>query len=120
VDPTTQSINVYVTIHPTSGSPIYEGFYVQTEIEGKSLGKAMEVPRQALVGQNEVYVVEGGLLKAKQVNILKTNAETFFFTGLDEQELLVIESIANAKEGMPVSIIPSNAEKAVTLTGNVN
>ncbi|MBA3899990.1 MAG: HlyD family efflux transporter periplasmic adaptor subunit, partial [Bacteroidetes bacterium] len=93
VDPSTQSINTYVTIRPSQGSPIYEGFYLQAEIAGKSLGKAMEAPRQALINQNQVYVVEHGNLKAKAVNIIKTNAETFFFNGLDENELLVIESI---------------------------
>jgi membrane fusion protein, multidrug efflux system len=119
VDPSTQSINAYVAIQPKGGAAIYDGFYLHAEITGKSLGKAMEIPRQALVNQNQVYVIEAGNLKAKTINVIKTNSETFFFNGLNENEILVVESVVNAIEGMPVSVTPVNAEKPViTLTGS--
>jgi membrane fusion protein, multidrug efflux system len=105
VDPATQSINVYITLKNDGAVKIVEGFYLMAEIPGKAMEGTMELPRRALVGDSQVFVVKEGKLSLKEVNIQKLTPETFFFSGLREGEKVVAESLVNATEGMSVTPI---------------
>jgi len=101
VNPQTQSIDVYLDVS-TSGERVYGGQYLRTIIPGRIIENAMEVPRNILVNTNQVYVVEDSLLKIKDINIFKVNAETFVFNGIDEDSDLVMEPLINAANNMKV------------------
>ncbi|MFN4235064.1 MAG: efflux RND transporter periplasmic adaptor subunit [Bacteroidia bacterium] len=102
VDPNTQSIMVYVKLLPNAQFKLYEGIYLQAEIEGKKLVNTMEIPRKALVNNNQVYVVESNKLKLKPITIHKVNPNSILFSGLEEGELVVVESIVNMAENTTV------------------
>lgn len=102
VDPNTQSIMVYIKLLPNSQFKLYEGIYLQAEIEGKKLINTMEIPRKALVNNNQVYVVENNKLKLKPITIHKVNSNSILFSGLEEGELVVVESIVNMPENTTV------------------
>ncbi len=98
VDPNTQSINVYVTVLPNNQNKLFEGIYLQAEIEGKIVVNTMEIPRKALVNNNQVFVVNNGKLKLKPITIHKVNSNSLMFSGLDTGELVVVESLVNVAE----------------------
>ena len=101
LDPTTQSINVYVQFDPGS-TRIFEGQYLAVEVPVKRTKAVMEIPRNAVVNQNEVFIVEDSVLKVKPIQIEKLNRETLFFSGLEQGSYIVVEPLISAYENMPV------------------
>jgi len=102
VDANSQSIKIFVSIVPNNEFKIYEGFYLLAEIPGKKIAKAMEIPRAALIDEKFLWVVENGKLKSKKIIIHKINQKTILFSGLNEGEFVIVETIANAAENMSV------------------
>jgi len=108
VDPNTQSINVYVKVNAGPDSGLYDGMYLKTVIPGSRLESAMEIPRRVLHNDNEVFVVDGGLLKTRRVKVEKVSSDQVLISpleanGLNEGDSLVIEAPANAIENMKVT-----------------
>ncbi len=115
VDPNTQSINVYVSVSVGPNSGLYDGMYLKTVIPGNRLESAMEVPRRVLMNENEVYVVDSGMLKTRKVNIEKITRDQVLISpletdGLSEGDSLVIEAPANAIENMRVTTFEAQSE----------
>lgn len=101
LDPTTQSLNVYIQFNPES-TKIYEGQYLRIEVPITRTKDVMEIPRNAVLNKNEVYIVEDSVLKIKPILIEKINRETIFFSGLDSGAYVVVEPLLSAREDMPV------------------
>jgi multidrug efflux pump subunit AcrA (membrane-fusion protein) len=117
VDPATQSINAYVSIEAGPDSGLYDGMYLQTVIPGTRLSNAMEIPRRVLQNDNEVFVVDGGVLKSRQVHIEKITRDQVLITPLESNSLhegdsLVIEAPANAIENMKVTTFDAAARQS--------
>ena len=102
VDPQTQSVKVYIAVYPNGQAPLYEGMFLQAELPGRAVASAMELPRRALVNNNQVYVVKAGRLELVSVKIHKVMEETMLISGPPEGALIVSEALANVSEGMPV------------------
>lgn len=105
IDPTTQSVNVYVAVKG-SGIKLYEGMYLFAEINGSSIQNAMEIDRKAIFDNNKIFVVEDSTLVMKTVNIHKVKKETVLFSGVDEGKVVAAEKFLGAVEGMKV--VPLN------------
>ncbi|MEO0331431.1 MAG: efflux RND transporter periplasmic adaptor subunit, partial [Bacteroidota bacterium] len=108
IDPTTQSINVYVGIEPEPGSGLYDGQYLRATIPGSRLEQAMQIPRRVLINEDQVYVVKDGMLKSRQVNIEKISQDQVIISpiegiGLSTGDSLVVDLPANAVENMKVT-----------------
>ena len=104
MDPSSQTIMVYIGLSPETNKPLYQGQYLLAEFLAKTLDNSMEIPRNALFNKDKVFIVEDGKLKEKKVAILKTHETTVIISGLPEGSDLVVEPLVNAKEGF-------NAEK---------
>ncbi len=102
VDPNTQSAGVFVQIKNTPQNPVYAGMYMVAHFDSKIVGQAMEIPRQAVFNQNEVFIVQDSALIKRKINIRKVNENTLIFNGLDEGLELVVEPLINVKEGTVV------------------
>jgi multidrug efflux pump subunit AcrA (membrane-fusion protein) len=101
IDPTTQSVNVYVSINSNT-IKLYEGMYLYAEISGNAIAKAMEIDRKAIFDNNKIYVVKDSMLIEKTVNIHKIKNATVLFSGINEGEKVVSEVFLGATEGMKV------------------
>ena len=104
VDPATQSAGVFVEVKNNGKYPVYAGMYLIALFEGQSIEQSMEIPRQAVFNQNEVFVVEDGTLRKERINILKINETSLVFDGLPEGTELVVEPLINVREGTVVDI----------------
>lgn len=108
VDPTTQSVNVFVSLR-NNGEKVYEGQYLRVEIPGTRLKDVMEIPRNAVFNRNQVYVVaDSSELKVKDIQIEKLKDESVLFSGLEAGEMVVIQPLVNAYPNMPVSLDGAN------------
>jgi len=105
VNPTTQSINVYVSLNSTRKNPLYKGEYLAATFSGIKLFNVMEIPRKAVFNQNEVYIVQDGLLEKREIIIKKINKDKIYLTGLENGVDLVTEPLINASEKTKVSIL---------------
>jgi membrane fusion protein (multidrug efflux system) len=105
VNPSTQSINVYVSLNSTRKNPLYKGEYLTANFSGIKLSNVMEIPRKAVFNQNEVFIVQDGLLEKREIIIEKINKDKIYFTGLETGAELVAEPLINASEKTKVSIL---------------
>ena len=117
VDPNSQSINVYIRVDAGPDSGLYDGLYLRAIIPGSRLENAMEIPRRVLVNDDEVFVVEKGVLKTRKVNVQKVNQDQVLISpleanGLTEGDSLVVEAPSNAIENMRVTTEVMSAQPA--------
>ncbi|MGQ1908270.1 efflux RND transporter periplasmic adaptor subunit [Marinifilum sp. RC60d5] len=104
VDQGTQSISVFVKIEKTNNQELYQGQFLTARFNGKMIANAMEIPRNAVFSSNKVFVVEGDVMKEKEISVIKRNENTLVFNGLKEGEILVVEPPVKATENMKVKI----------------
>lgn len=105
VDEKTQSISIFVGIKPSKEKPVFKGQYLQAHFEGKELKDVMEMPRNAVVNSNQVFIVVDSLLKRAEIDVHKVNTKTLFFSGIEEGTELVVEPLLNVTENTKVQII---------------
>jgi membrane fusion protein (multidrug efflux system) len=101
IDPTTQSVNVYVSVN-SNGIKLYEGMYLYAEIAGNTIAKAMEIDRKAIFNNNKIFVIKDSILVEKTVNIHKVRNATVLFSGIDEGEKVASEVFLGATDGMKI------------------
>jgi multidrug efflux pump subunit AcrA (membrane-fusion protein) len=105
INPTTQSITVFVSLSSSAKNPIYKGMYLNAKFPGLTLNQTMEIPRNAVFNTNEVFTIKDSVLKKEEIMIHKINEKTLIFSGLDEGTELVVEPLINATENMKVYIL---------------
>ena len=105
VDPTTQSISVFVKIDTDSSQPLYNGQYLKAEFNAMIIHDAFEIPRNAVFNYDEVYVVSEKILQKRVINIKKINKNSIIFTGLEKGIEIVVEPLINVVENTPVEIL---------------
>lgn len=105
VSPETQSVSVFISLFPNKEIKVFEGMYLKAHFKGKPLCGVMEMPRNALLAGNQVFVVENGKLAKKEIQVLKVNEQTLLFSGLNPNSDLVVEPLINPRVGMNVEIL---------------
>jgi RND family efflux transporter MFP subunit len=105
IDPSSQSITIYIALDSQKDKPLYQGQYLQAEFASKPMENSMEIPRNAIFKKDRVFIVEDGKLKEKKVEILKANETTVLISGLPTGADLVVEPLVNAKEGFNAEIL---------------
>ena len=101
VDQVTQTVSVVVEI---KSQKLKEGQYLKASIQGKQIDNAMEIDNSLIVEDNKVYVVQGDQLALKEVQVLNYNQSKVLVQGLENNMLLVSESIAKAYPGMKIEV----------------
>lgn len=104
VDEGTQSISVFVQLEKNTVKDLYQGQFLRARFLGKKIANAMEIPRNAVFSSNKVFVVEGDILKQREIVVIKRNENTLIFNGLKDGDLLVVEPPVKATENMKVQI----------------
>lgn len=110
VNPTTQSINVFVSISSSKGKSIFHGEYLSAEFSGIRLKNVMEIPRKAAFNENDVFVIRDSLLVKDAINIQKISRDKLYFNGLKEGQYIVTEPLINATENTKVQILGEEAQ----------
>lgn len=105
VDASTQARSIFVKVQKFKSDDLLAGEYKVVEFPGQRMDRVMEIPRSAVFNSNEVFTVVDGRLKKAEINIQKMNEATLLFDGLQQGTIVVIESLINVKENLPVSIL---------------
>lgn len=102
VDPQSQSVLVYVELKNKTDFPLYEGMFMKAEFAKTQLYDVMEIPREAVFNFDEVFTVVDGKLNKSRVNVAKLDEYSAYISGLEAGSFIVIESLINASNQMPV------------------
>lgn len=102
VDPSTQSINIYIDYYPNSDNSFLEGEYIDVKFEISKNVKGIKIPREALLNNNQVYIIVDETLAKKSVQIERSLDDYYIISGINNDELVVVESLADVTEGTRV------------------
>ncbi|AXT58101.1 efflux RND transporter periplasmic adaptor subunit [Aquimarina sp. AD1] len=98
----TQSVNVIVEV---SNEGLKDGLYLKAQIDGDDLIDVFKIDNALILENNMVYVVKDNLLELKPIRIVNYQGNASVITGLESENIIVNQSIANAYPGMPVEIL---------------
>ena len=116
IDAGSQTVEVFVGV---SGKELREGMYMRGEAAARVLEDVVEIDRNLLIDEREVYVVrDDSLLSLQPVMVRKSNRSTVLVSGLSDGTELVTGTVAGAFEGMRVKIDNSTVEATDTETAS--
>lgn len=121
LDPRTRMINVIAQVAlpyaPVNDRPpLSIGLFVEAEIHGKQVDNVVVLPRSALRGANQVYVVDNdNRLRFRDIDVLRIVADQVYIKGgLQPGERVCISALENALDGMSVRLQSSDTSSQVT------
>jgi hypothetical protein len=96
------------------GLPLLLNSYVDVTIEGKQVEAVGEVPRIAMRGDDELWVMENGKLEVKPVEVVWRKRTTVLIRGLPTGAQVITSPVPAAVDGMavrPAASAPSETAK---------
>jgi RND family efflux transporter MFP subunit len=106
VERTTLSGYGLATIEPSADGDLPPvGLFVEARVPGRVLERVLELPRSAVRGRNEIWVVRDGRLAKRQVEILRSGREVLIVRGdFEAGDQLVLTRLAAPLVGMKVEV----------------
>lgn len=102
INPNTQSVDVFVGVEKNGKVKMFDGMYVEVEIKAGTIPDVVKVPRRAMIDDRHVYVVKDSLLIRQPVTTVLKSEESFFISGVKQNEEVVIEALSNPVDSMVV------------------
>ena len=109
IDSVSQQLNVIAQINQpfsqleNNKRPLKVGQYLNAQIKGNLLSRAMVIPNSAIYQSTYVYLVEEGLLKRTPIEIFWQNdTDAIIASGLKFDDVLVTTPLGQATSGLPV------------------
>ncbi|TXI85437.1 MAG: HlyD family efflux transporter periplasmic adaptor subunit [Crocinitomicaceae bacterium] len=88
----TQSVDVYYSIQSSSKEMIFNGQFVNVEINQTAAQESFIIPRNAVKG-TKVHVIENKKLVQKEIMIVGSKPDSVYVSGLKNGEEVVLEQI---------------------------
>ncbi len=113
IDPRTRMIHVIARVEDPYGRgndasrpPLAVGMFVEAEIQGRSSGRVVVVPRGVLQGTDEVLIVDDtGHLQFKKVELFRLERDRVLIkSGIEEGDRIITSPLENAFSGMKVRV----------------
>jgi len=101
IDANSQTVQVFIKI---KDAKVKEGMYLEANLEARNVENALSIPRNLLVDQDKVYVVESNTLQLAQIEVVHFSSESVVITGLENGTKLISAPVPGAFVGMPVEI----------------
>lgn len=125
VDPRTRMMHVVVEVEDPLPvlrgervdvkPPLIPGSFVDVTVRGRTLEGVFEVPRHALHPGDVVWIVEGGSLRTRRVNVIRrTMGSVVIDDGLIDGDLVIVTPLDTVTEGMRVRLPVDDAPDVAT------
>lgn len=88
----TQSIDVYYSIRSSSAENVYNGQYVNVEINQQASQESFAIPRNAAKG-NKVNVLADNKLVQREIIVVGAKPDSLYISGLNDGDEVVLEQI---------------------------
>jgi len=100
IDAQTQNIPVYLTItHPQ----IKSGIYLEGRVQSTSYTDATTIASDLLLRDQNVLVLQDDIITKREVKVLETKMDSLIVSGLEGNELLVLNSFQVPVEGLKIT-----------------
>jgi RND family efflux transporter MFP subunit len=80
------------------------GEFVGVVIRGDAAPEMVQVPAASLTSRSQVWVVDEGMLRPREVQVVSTDDSMAVVRGFDAAEGIVAVPPANSRDGLPVSV----------------
>ena len=119
-DPVTRMVQVVAEVQDPYAAgpdprrpPLAVGMYVEAEIEGRAFTDIAVLPRAALRGRNQVFVIDQeNRVRFREVEILRATTESVFIDGgLAAVELIAVSALDSPTDGMLVQVTNVNVDQ---------
>tara|TARA_R110002050_G_scaffold149463_1_gene275987 strand:+ start:4820 stop:5938 length:1119 start_codon:yes stop_codon:yes gene_type:complete len=102
INSATQTIQIFVHLN---GEGLREGMYLEANISGKDEMNALEIPRNLLMDDTEIYVVgTDSVLTLAQVNVMHKSRSNVVIQGVENGTWVLAKPIPGAYAGMKVNV----------------
>lgn len=105
IDSSTQSVNIYVNIYRDNALGIRAGEYVEAHFTRQDLYEGFKLPREALLDNNQVYLLKEGKLQRENVIVHQKMDDFVVINGLPEGAQIVTESLLDVTDNQEVEPI---------------
>lgn len=105
IDQNTQTVQVYISVR---GEGLIEGMYLEANIVARSEKDALEIPRNLLVNENQLFIVNGDHLELKDISAVYFTDKTAIVKGLPDGTEMLNRPIPGAYDGMLVKATKTN------------
>ena len=95
-------------------SDLVLGEFVAVEIRGQAATDVLRVPAAAMTSRDQVWVVEGGVLRERRVEVVGGDDRLAIVRNFDTGDGLVAIPPSNGRDGLPVTI---NSERRMASGG---
>ncbi len=124
IDATTRVLFAFVEVKEPygkgsdDGMPLVVGLFVQADVQGRSLPNALVIPRQALRGNDKVYLADDESLHIATVQIASSDRQNAIVTsGLSVDDKIITSPVRGATEGMKIETVSRSAAADPQSTG---
>ncbi|MCB0558778.1 MAG: HlyD family efflux transporter periplasmic adaptor subunit [Lewinellaceae bacterium] len=107
VDAGTQTIKVFVSL---SGNDLRENMYMRGAVTASRIENALKIPRNLLVNQKAVFVVQDSFLQLQEVQVVKITEDAAIVRGIEDGTPLLKEMPPGAFDGMKVKVAGKEEE----------
>ena len=90
IDPSTQAVTVYLKV---KGKDLREGMYLEATVPTKSFSNAVEIPKDVLTRENQVYTIDNSVVRLKWVKPLEYRQNSVIVQGLSHGETVITDRI---------------------------
>ena len=97
----TMNFNIFIEV---KSSMLFEGMYLKGVVSSFELENVTKIPTSLIVNGNIVYEFKDSLLHFKEVEIIHETQHYSIVKGLEDNTYLIDHSVANAYEGMKLSL----------------
>lgn len=101
VNASTQTVKVFIEV---DGTELREGMYLKGSAVANPIPDALAVPRELLVNQTGVYVVENEQLRLKEVEVLRLTPKNAIVRGIPDGTVLLKQILPGTYDGLYVEI----------------
>ena len=99
IDPNTQTIQAFIRV---SGKGLREGMYLEADLTAKNEANTFEVSRKLITDNNKLFVLEGDILKLKEIEAVHFTEKTAVVRGLNDGTEILEKMLPGAYDGMQV------------------
>lgn len=99
IDRNSMTVKVYIQL---SDSRLKEGMYLTGQTAGLPISNVISLPKDLLVENRYLYVIEDSRLKLRKIDILGEKGDQIFIRGLQDGTRILGEPWTDAREGLKV------------------
>ncbi len=107
IDPTTQNLPVYISV---SGRELRDGMYLKGRLAAERLQEIIVIPKDQLIDQKYVYVVEDSVIVKQQVSLIKKDANNAYLEKFETELAVITSPLSGLYEGQKVAARLVNEE----------